>query len=107
MTKKSHQNFGRENGNFFREKRHSEILVREKFSVPPNSAPGLRHWFRLKSFHGLAFYVMQMVERLLILLSPVSTICARFLPLASLSHFMLLLPSQQWNFAQFIARMGV
>ena len=28
----------------FREKRHSEILVREKIpSVPQNSAPGLRH----------------------------------------------------------------
>ena len=28
-------NFGRENGNFFRKKRHSEILVREKFLRPP------------------------------------------------------------------------
>src|SRR6218665_379910 len=30
MTKKVIRNFRRENGNFFREKRHSEILVREK-----------------------------------------------------------------------------
>jgi len=37
MTKKwsSELIFGRENGNFFPKKRHSEILVREKFSVLP------------------------------------------------------------------------
>jgi len=29
---------------FFRKSRDSEILVREKFSVPQNSAPGLCHW---------------------------------------------------------------
>ena len=42
MTKK---NFGRENGNLCRKKRHSEILVRETFFRPPtpNTAPGLRH----------------------------------------------------------------
>ena len=34
--KKGHEkNFGRDNGNFLRKKRHSEILVLEKFSVPP------------------------------------------------------------------------
>jgi len=42
-------NFGRENVKFFlknviQKKRHSEILVCEKFSVPPNSAPGVRHY---------------------------------------------------------------
>jgi|SRR6218665_1171760 len=44
MTKKVIRNFGRENGNFFLEKRHSEILVCEIFSVSPNWAPGLRLW---------------------------------------------------------------
>jgi len=36
MTKiKVIRNFGRENGNFFRKKRHSEILVREKLFPSP------------------------------------------------------------------------
>src|SRR6218665_3571224 len=36
MTKKrSSEIFGRENGNFFRRKRHSEILIREKNFRPP------------------------------------------------------------------------
>src|SRR6218665_2828234 len=42
------RNFRRENGNFFLQNRHSEILVyasAEKFfRSPPNSAPGLRLW---------------------------------------------------------------
>src|SRR6218665_2258206 len=55
MTKKKIiRNFRRENRHFFRKKRNSEILVREKvFPSPPNSAPGLRHWRRPSPFSRL------------------------------------------------------
>jgi len=45
MTKKKViRNFCVKMENFPEKDGHSEILVREKFSRPPNSAPGLRHW---------------------------------------------------------------
>ena len=45
MTKKSYEILAVKMEIFLRKKRHSEILVREKLFPPPNSAPGLRHWF--------------------------------------------------------------
>ena len=48
MTKKGHQKFWLWKWKFFPKKRHSEILVREKFFLrppkPSNLASGLRHW---------------------------------------------------------------
>src|SRR6218665_1229368 len=44
MTKKwVIRNFLRENGNFFRKNVIHKSWFAKKFSVPPNSAPGLRH----------------------------------------------------------------
>src|SRR6218665_2378701 len=37
MTKKGHQNFGRENGKFFQKNCHSEILVRENIFPSPQT----------------------------------------------------------------------
>ena len=37
MTKKVIRIFGRESGNFYPKKRHSEILVRENFFRPPKT----------------------------------------------------------------------
>jgi len=40
------RNFGRENGNLFQINVIQKSWSAKKFSVPPNSAPGLRHWAR-------------------------------------------------------------
>ena len=52
MTKKGHQKCWAWKSKFLRKKRHSENLVSDIFSVPPNSAPALRLWPKGKDSIG-------------------------------------------------------